>query len=109
MEGIILKGFINMSDFLKSLITKKLKQLTPEEIFYYGRQYGFNVSKQEAKQITNYLKSTSLNPFNEKDRKKAFQTLSQINSTETAHKAEQLLIKLVESHGLDSVFDYSNK
>lgn len=94
-----------MSEFLKSLITKKLKQLTPEEVLYYGRQYGFNVTKQEAKKITNYLKSTSLNPFNEKDRKKAFQKLSQITSPETAHKAEQLLIKLVKSHGLDSLFD----
>jgi len=105
MRGIILKGFINMSDFFKILIAKKLKQLTPEEVLYYGRQYGFNVSNQEAKNITNYLKATSLDPFNDKDRKKAFHKLSQITSPETAQKAEKLLIKLVKSYGLESLFD----
>lgn len=94
-----------MSIFLKGIITNKLKQLSPEEVTHYGHQYGFKVSKAEAKEITNYLKNHSIDPFSATDRKKAFQQLAQITSTETAKKAERLFVQLITSYGLESLFN----
>lgn len=94
-----------MSIFLKELILNKLKRLTPEEVLHYGRQYGFSVSRQEAESITDYLKKHNIDPFNEKDRKRAFQNLAQITSPATAEKAETLLVRLIKTYGLESLFN----
>ncbi|HLQ84439.1 MAG TPA: DUF2624 family protein [Pseudogracilibacillus sp.] len=94
-----------MSVFLKELITNKLKKLSSEEVLHYGQQYGFKVSKREATEITNFLKSNPIDPFNSCDRKKAFQELAKITSNDTAAKAENLFIQLISSYGLDSLFN----
>lgn len=94
-----------MSIFLKELIMNKLKHLSSEEILTYGKRYGFSLTKQEAKDVTDYLSTHQINPFNQQDRQKAFQHLAQITSPDTAKKAEKLLIQLIKSYGLESLFN----
>lgn len=94
-----------MSRFLKELINNKLKQLSADEIISYGNQYGFSITEQEAKEISHYLRTTQFDPFDLYDRKKAFQALAQITTDETSRKAENLLLQLIDSYGLDFLFN----
>lgn len=94
-----------MSFFIKDLIIKRLSKITIEDVLYYGKQYGFTVTEQEARDIVDYVRKHTIDPFNSKDRKKAFNHLAQITSQDTAIKAESLFVQLIKSYGLDSLFD----
>lgn len=94
-----------MSHFIKQIVKTKLKQLSSDELLHYAQQYGFSLTKAQANQITNYLKQNSLDPFNEKDRKKMFRELATITDDQTAKKAQDLLNKLIKENGLEYLFD----
>lgn len=94
-----------MSNLLKGIVTRKLKQISPDEVIYHGNQYGFKVKKHEADQISHYLKTTEFDPFSYQDRREAFATLAEITSSETAKKAENLFIELIHSYGLTSLLE----
>ncbi|MEC5422238.1 DUF2624 domain-containing protein [Virgibacillus sp. C22-A2] len=94
-----------MSTFIKDLITKKLKQLTPGELLHYGKQYGFKLTQEEAQQITTYLKNNRVDPFNTGGRKIMLKELAKITDVETAKKAQKLFDKLIKSYGLDHLFN----
>lgn len=94
-----------MSIFIKELVKNKLKQLTPEELLHYGKQYGFSLSKTEAQHIVGYLKKNTIDPFNEIDRKKMFGELAKITNAETAGKAQKLFKELIHSYGLGHLFN----
>lgn len=93
-----------MSNFLKQVIKKKLKQISSHDILYYGEQYGFSLSEHETQQVANYIKNHDLDPFNETDRQTMFHALSQITNEKTAQNAEDLLFQLMKTYGLDHLF-----
>lgn len=93
-----------MSQFIKGLISKKIKELTSEELLYYGKQYGFSLSKSQANNITSYIKSHSLDPFDANDRMKMLQDLTRMTDADTAKKAQNLFIELIQSYGLGHLF-----
>lgn len=93
-----------MSIFIKELVKNKLKQLSDEELLYYGKQYGFSLSRTESQQIVNYLKQNTIDPFNVNDRNKMLNELARITNTETAKKAEKLFKEIIKSYGLDHLF-----
>ncbi|MFD1038499.1 DUF2624 domain-containing protein [Virgibacillus byunsanensis] len=94
-----------MSNFLKELIINKMKSLSQQEIIQYSKQYGFNISQAQAKDITTYLKSHSINPFESSDRAKMFRDLTQITDQETATKARKLFNEIIKSYGIDHLFN----
>jgi len=93
-----------MSVFIKGLLTQKIKQLTPEELLYYAKQYGFSITESEAHSITAYVKSHPLDPFNSNDRMKMLQELTHITNADTAKKAQRLFNELIQSYGLGHLF-----
>lgn len=93
-----------MSNFIKELVRKKLKQLSPDELLHYGRQYGFSLSQSEAREITTYLKSNPVDPFHVADREKMFKELARITNVDTAKKARLLFNELIKSYGMDYLF-----
>ncbi|NBJ68538.1 MULTISPECIES: DUF2624 domain-containing protein [Clostridia] len=93
-----------MANFIKDIIQKKLKQLSVQEIIYYGKQYGFSLTAQEAEQITNYLKQHNVDPFHAEGRKKMLQELAHITDPATAKKAQKLFNDLIHSYGLGHLF-----
>lgn len=93
-----------MSLFIKGLVTQKIKQLTPEELLYYGKQYGFSISDSEANAITTYVKNQPLDPFDANDRMKMLQELTRITDANTAKKAQRLFNELIQSYGLGYLF-----
>jgi len=94
-----------MSAFIKQMVKNKLKQVTPDELLYYGKQYGFSLSKHQAVQITNYLSEQSLDPFREKDLHRMLRELAVITDVQTAKKANKLLNELIKSYGLEHLFE----
>ena len=94
-----------MSTFIKDLVKRKIKQLSYEDLLYYGEQYGFSLTQTEAKNITIYIKTNTIDPFNENDRKKMFQDLAEITNTDTAEKAQRLFSEIISSYGLDHLFN----
>ncbi|WP_085991891.1 DUF2624 family protein [Oceanobacillus senegalensis] len=94
-----------MSIFIKELVKNKLKQINSDELLFYGRQYGFSISRQQAQQISKYLKQNSLDPFKLKDREKMFQELAHITDINTAKEARNLLDEIIRSYGLQHLFE----
>lgn len=90
-----------MSMFLKQIIKKKLKHISYEDILFYGEQYGFSIDEQSARELANYIQTHDLDPFDEAHRNAMFQTLAQITNQDTAQKAEQMLLEIVKTYGLE--------
>ena len=93
-----------MSKIMKEMITKKLKQTTPEELLHYSKQYGFSLSNTEAKQITDYLKTHPFDPFEESERIIFFRELTKITNITTTKKAQKLFGEIITSYGIKSLF-----
>lgn len=94
-----------MSQFIKGLITKKISELTPRELLYYAEQYDFSLTQEEAHNITTYIKSHPLDPFNSNDRMKMLQELTRMTNADTAKKAQKLFNELIQSYGLGYLFN----
>ncbi|OZU89953.1 hypothetical protein CIL03_02085 [Virgibacillus indicus] len=88
----------------KEFIKNKLRTLSSEELLYYGKQYGFSVSRKEAENIVSYLKQTPVDPFSKNDRRKMLTELSRITNLQTAKKAEKLFEEMIKSYGLEDLF-----
>lgn len=93
-----------MSIFIKELIKRKLSQVSVTDLLEYGEQYGFSISNTEAEKIVAYMNSNNVDPFNENDRSKMFQALTQITDVNTANKAQRLFDEIIRSYGLEHLF-----
>ncbi|WP_010531010.1 DUF2624 domain-containing protein [Lentibacillus jeotgali] len=93
-----------MSTFIKHLITKKLKQLSPDELLHYAHQYNFSITRKQAQEITAYLKQHPIEPFEPEYRAKMFKELARITDKDTANKAQTLFQKITKSYGLEGFF-----
>jgi hypothetical protein len=102
---VVPRGVVSMSIFIKQMILTKLRQITPNEILEYSTKYGFQVTRQQAEQISNYVRSKRINPFDKKEREKMLLDLSEITDQQTAMKANQLFHELIKSYGLEHLFN----
>ncbi|GGJ83211.1 tRNA methyltransferase [Lentibacillus kapialis] len=93
-----------MSAFLKQLINKKLKQLSPDELLHYAHQYNFSISRKQAEDITTYLKQHPIEPFDPEYRARMFKEIAHITDKETADKARSLFQGIIKSYGLEGFF-----
>ncbi|MFC4558833.1 DUF2624 domain-containing protein [Virgibacillus kekensis] len=93
-----------MTNFIKDMAAKKIKQLSPDDLLHYSKQYGFSISKQQAEQITSYLKTSKADIFNNRQREKMFKDLAKITDAETARKAKKLFNELIRTYGLEHLF-----
>jgi hypothetical protein len=93
-----------MSIFIKQIILNKMKQITPDDVFHYSQEYGFSISRQQAQEISNYVRKNRVNPFERTEREKMLKDLSEITDRETALKANQLFQELIKSYGLEHLF-----
>lgn len=94
-----------MSTFIKNLVAKKIKQLSHEELLHYSKEYGLSLSPTEAENITTFLKTQEIDPFDVNDRFKMFKELAQITNPDTAKKAQQIFTELIKSYGVEHLFD----
>ncbi|QHS22778.1 DUF2624 domain-containing protein [Virgibacillus sp. MSP4-1] len=93
-----------MKPIIRQMIREKLAGLTANEMIQYGKQYGFSLTHSEAEQMTKYIKNTSFDPFNEKDRIKILKKIAQIKDEKTARKANRLFKDLTKKYGVDHLF-----
>lgn len=94
-----------MSEMIKRLVMNKVQQITASELVHYSKRYNFNITLQEAKQLTDYMQRTQPNPFNAIDRRKMYHEISRVTNRKTAEKAQQLLFTIVKEYGLEHLFD----
>ncbi|MFA1820430.1 DUF2624 domain-containing protein [Virgibacillus oceani] len=94
-----------MSIFIKEFVSKKLKNVSAEELLHYGKQYHFSIKQTEAEQIADYLKKNSVDPFHAEGRRKMLKELARITDTKTAKKAQKLFHELIKSYGLDHLLE----
>lgn len=94
-----------MSIFIKQFVTNKLKQITEDELLSHASDYDFALSTLEAKQIITYIRENNIDPFDQDNRVQLFTDLSRITNPETAKRAEQLLVEIIKSYGLEHLFD----
>jgi two-component SAPR family response regulator len=94
-----------MSIFIKEFVSKKLKQVTTDELLHYGKEYGFAISRKEAEKIVHYLKTNTVDPFHSEGRKKMLKELARITDVKTAKKAQKLFHQLIKSYGLEHLLE----
>ncbi|WP_068674302.1 DUF2624 family protein [Oceanobacillus sp. Castelsardo] len=94
-----------MSIIIKELVRRKLKQTSDIELLDYSQQYGFSISKEQAKQISNFLKHYNGDPFRHDNRETMFRELANITDLHTAKAARKLLNELIKSYGLEYLFE----
>lgn len=93
-----------MSFLIKKIISNKISQLSPEEILTYGSQYGFSITKKQAKAIVQYVKTHDIDLFSADNRAKILQDLAKMTDRDTAKKAQKLFNEIVQSYGMESWF-----
>ncbi|GAB3795460.1 DUF2624 family protein [Virgibacillus kimchii] len=94
-----------MSIFIKEFVSRKLKQVSVEELLYYGKEYGFALNRQEAEEITAFLRTNSVDPFHLEGRRQMLQELARITDKKTAKKAQELFHELIKSYGLEHLLE----
>lgn len=94
-----------MSLFIKELIKNKLNRLTLQELLHYSSEYGFSITPAEGKQILMYIQNNKIDPFNKQQRERLFQDLAKITDQSTAIKAKNLFNEIINSYGLDNLFN----
>lgn len=94
-----------MSSLIKNIIQQKLKSLTLEELLSYSEMYEFSITKDEGKEILNYINEQPIDPFSEKGREKIFQDLREITNQQTASKARRLFDEIIQTYDLGHLFD----
>lgn len=93
-----------MSHFLKEIIIKRLKSLSEQELVKYASDYGFSISTEEARQITQYVKNNDIDPFQSSGRMALLKELTKITDIETARKAQRLFNEIIKTYGLEHLF-----
>lgn len=93
-----------MSKFIKDFVIHKMKHISAEELLHYSKQYRFHISLEQSRQITAYLQTNTVDPFNKADRNKMFTELSRITDRATAKKAEQLFQEIIKANGFEHLF-----
>ncbi|MFD1363037.1 DUF2624 domain-containing protein [Lentibacillus salinarum] len=93
-----------MSTFIKQMVNKKIKQLTPDELLHYAQQYNFSISREQAKAITAYLHQIDIDPFDPGFRAKMFKELARMTDKNTADQAQSLFQKIIKSYGIEALF-----
>lgn len=71
----------------------------------YSEAYGFSLTAEEGREIINYLRYSSLNPFKYNDREKMFNDLKQLTDHQTARQAKQLFEKLIHHYDMEHLFE----
>jgi post-segregation antitoxin (ccd killing protein) len=94
-----------MSSFIKQLVRNKLKQVTPDELLHYAKEYHFDITRQQAEKIAAYLKQQPLDPFQNSDRKRMLEDLAKITDVHTARQANSLMVEIVKEYGLEHLFE----
>ncbi|TQS74560.1 DUF2624 domain-containing protein [Ornithinibacillus gellani] len=94
-----------MSKFIQELILMKVKQLKKRDLIHYGNTYGFSLTDQEASQIIHYIQTQPLDLFSIQGRKNMLRELAAITNEQTAAKAERLFYEIVQSYGVESLFE----
>lgn len=105
VQQVLFKGGTKMSIIIKELVRRKLKQISYNDLLDHSHQYGFSISKEQAKQISHYLKHYNGDPFKHDDRETMFRELANITDIETARAARKLLNELIKSYGLEYLFE----
>ncbi|WP_036769231.1 DUF2624 domain-containing protein [Pontibacillus halophilus] len=86
---------------IKQMVKQRLKKITANELIQYSKEYEVPLTKTQADAIVKYLKSTDLNPLDEKDRMKALKKLAQITDPKTAQQVNKIFNAIVKEHGLE--------
>lgn len=93
-----------MSIFIKEFIKQNLNQLTIHDILYYGKAYGFSLSKEQASAIHSLVNAKEIDPFQAQDREIFFKELAIITNPQYAQEAEQLLYQFAEQYNFQHLF-----
>ncbi|NMD71872.1 DUF2624 domain-containing protein [Bacillus sp. DNRA2] len=76
----------------ENIINYKLKTITRDELLKYANQFNVNLSKNQAELIAQYLRSTTLNIFNDTERAQVIKEIAKIAGPETAKEINKLFI-----------------
>lgn len=90
-----------MSFFLKNFALQRIRRITIEEILQYAQDYGFSIQVSEAEQIHEVLQTTDFDPFSISDHKRLLTELQFITNEETAEKAEELLMLIMQKYNFE--------
>lgn len=80
----------------ENIINYKLKTITRDELLKYANQFNMKLSKTEADNIAQYLRSSSLNMFKDNERAQMIKDIARIASPDTAREINKLFITFMK-------------
>jgi hypothetical protein len=80
----------------ENIINYKLKSITRDELLKYANQFNINLSKSQAENIAQYLRTTNLNIFQDNERAQVIKDIARIAGPETAREINRLFISFTK-------------
>lgn len=85
------EGVSNLKIF-ENIINHKINTISGEELLRYAKQFNISVTEQETNKVAEYLRSTKVNIFNNKDRTRLIKEIAKISGSKTAREVNQLFL-----------------
>ncbi|MCD5323595.1 MULTISPECIES: DUF2624 domain-containing protein [Pontibacillus] len=89
---------------ISQVVKQKIQNLSVHDLLEQSRQFNVPLTKAQATEIVSFLKSSNLNPLDEKDRMKALKKLAQITDPKTAQKVNKIFQEMIKENGLSHWF-----
>lgn len=89
---------------ISQVVKQKIQNLSVHDLLEQSRQFNVPLTKAQATEIVYFLKSSNLNPLDEKDRMKALKKLAQITDPKTAQKVNKIFQEMIKENGLSHWF-----
>ncbi|MFC5466615.1 DUF2624 domain-containing protein [Lederbergia graminis] len=82
-----------MNFLIKNIVRQRLNAATADEILKYAKEYGFEVTKQQAEYAANFLRGKNYDIFDDKTRAMIVREIAKIAGPDTARELNKLFIE----------------
>lgn len=87
------------------MITRRLKNITVDELINYSHMYGFFITEDTALDIVYYLRHLSLDPFKTEDLEQIFHDLEKLTDQQTVNRVRLLFEDIIQQYDVQHLFE----
>lgn len=81
-------------NFFQQLINQKLRQLTVQDLMHYSQIYQIPITREQAEKLVHLAKTENINAFNEQERQRLLNKITQAVGPDLANQMNALFKKL---------------
>lgn len=84
-----------MNPMMKQIVNQKMQNLTPSSLIQLGKQYGFNLTQNQAQKIVHIIRNSDVDIFDSTQRTYLLKKISQQVSPELANHIQRVINQFV--------------